>query len=380
MSTTYFLGAGASAADGLPVTSGLDFGIANFLTEVSGLETSLGQYYRHAFLVSPEDCRDDGKLWKEFIASGKQFERPSKLPYIVESLSLLDVCIAENRGLGPYKIPKTRTPVELNTSVLREARSELINAIRFSIVESVKRVTRDLQNTSGLIARLRAGDTIVTTNWDYLLEKKLSMQQRKADGRWLKRRNVDLGCINARVTDWRGKDLRSAVKSPVPILKLHGGVNWYLCDRCQNLYVNVEYMPSSHAELVGDDGGCHCGARLSELIVAPSYLKDYQNGHLRSVWIAAQQALQRSRHWVFIGYSLPSDDFHIRALLLRALCVRRSSTRGKRTRITVVTDGEKCDRPVLDLRSRYQNFFRDPELDVFTGGFAKFLRDTRTQN
>jgi hypothetical protein len=376
VSTTYFLGAGASAADGLPVTSGLDFGIASFLSKEGGLESSLGLYYRHAFLVSPDDCKDDAKLWQDFITNGRKFDRASKLPYIVESLSLLDVCIAENRGLGPYKIARNRKPVELSTPVLREARSQLTNAIRFSIVESVRRVTRNLPNTARLIARLRAGDTIVTTNWDYLLEKKLSMEQRKADGRWLKRRNVDFGCIHARVTDWRGNDLRSVVKSPIPILKLHGGVNWYLCDRCQNLYVNVEYMPSSHAELVGDDGGCHCGARLSELIVAPSYLKDYQNGHLRSVWIAAQQALQRSRHWVFIGYSLPSDDFHIRALLLRALCVHRSGTRGRRTRITVVTDGEENDRSVLELDGRYQSFFRDTELQVVAGGFEKFLGDT----
>jgi hypothetical protein len=165
VSTTYFLGAGASAADGLPVTSGLDFGIASFLSKEGGLESSLGLYYRHAFLVSPDDCKDDAKLWQDFITNGRKFDRASKLPYIVESLSLLDVCIAENRGLGPYKIARNRKPVELSTPVLREARSQLTNAIRFSIVESVRRVTRNLPNTARLIARLRAGDTIVTTTW-----------------------------------------------------------------------------------------------------------------------------------------------------------------------------------------------------------------------
>jgi hypothetical protein len=373
---TYFLGAGASAADGLPLTSHLDFGIASFLHE-RGLDTPLGRYYNHAFCVTASDCADDAKKWRSFMRTGSTPNVPSKLPYIVETLSLLDVCIAEGSSLGPHQSKTTLRQFELSNAGLRDARAELVDAVRFSIVQAVRRVTRSMPATEALISRLKPGDTIVTTNWDYLLEKKLSINQRKEDGGWLKRRNVDFHCINERVTDWRGNDLRHKRRPLLQILKLHGGVNWYLCDRCQSLYINVEYMPASHDELVGDDGGCHCGARLAGLIVAPTYLKDYDNSHLRSVWIAAQKALQSSSDWVMVGYSLPPDDYHIRALLLRALCVRRTKSRGPNTRITVVTDGGSTCNSSDALRKRYLAFFRAERVAVFDGGFAAYLEKRR---
>jgi NAD-dependent SIR2 family protein deacetylase len=375
--TAFFLGAGASAADGVPVTAQLNFGVSAYLAE-KGLDTALGRFYVSGFGITSQLVFRDAQNWREYLTEGTTLPDSSALPDLTETLSLLDVCIADNHGLGPERAgiksgSKECAISDVNNEMLRRARSDLVEALRFAIVRAVSRITRRMSATKELVSRMRDHDFVVTTNWDYLVEKQLSIVQRRLDGGWLRRQSMRFGCVGEGVTNWRGQSLRVQTPQPRTILKLHGGVNWYLCERCQNLYINVEYMPSSLEELTGDDGGCHCGAKLSGLLVAPSYLKDYQNAHLKSVWLNAQKALEQSDHWIFVGYSLPADDFHIRALLLRALCARRSQSRFRRTEITVVTRRQREAIDQQRLVERYQSFFRLETPTVHEDGLESYL-------
>lgn len=378
--TTYFLGAGASAADGLPITWQLNFGVAAFLA-VPSRGAALRRYYELGFGVTLSAIRNDARIWEKYIDESRSLKYSPCLPDLVETLSVLDVNIAEGRSLGPgLRRPgdkkdklELHTEIELSNSVLRQARGELVDALRVSIVQAITKSSRSPVASTAFLKRLRYEDHIVTTNWDYLIEKVLSKRQKKLDGGWLKKRNMTFGCIGERIVDWRGNDLIEAADKKRTIYKLHGGVNWYLCERCNNLYVNVEYTPGSLEQLTNENGGCHCRADLSSLIVAPSYLKDYNNSHLKSVWRNAQIALQESNQWVFVGYSLPQDDYHIRAMLLRALCVRRSNRRTRSTSIVVVTDGKPDDAQTNALFERYDAFFRSEPVTRRSEGFRKYL-------
>jgi hypothetical protein len=84
---------------------------------------------------------------------------------------------------------------------------------------------------------------------------------------------------------------------------------------------------------------------------------------LLAAWQAALEALRTAEEWVFVGYSLPSEDIAIRSTLLRAY-------RGRKVlpRVTVITD-----KPDQQVESRYQFMF--PDCEVGCGGFERYLRD-----
>jgi hypothetical protein len=72
------------------------------------------------------------------------------------------------------------------------------------------------------------------------------------------------------------------------------------------------------------DQTCWCRTEADALIVTPSYSKNYGNLHLQAIWRDALEALALAEEWMFVGYSLPNDDFAIPALVARALAWKRS--------------------------------------------------------
>ena len=52
----------------------------------------------------------------------------------------------------------------------------------------------------------------------------------------------------------------------------------------------------------------YCGTPLRAVMITPSFVKDYRNAHIQSVWYQAEWRLRESTHAFFIGYSLPNDD------------------------------------------------------------------------
>jgi hypothetical protein len=109
-----------------------------------------------------------------------------------------------------------------------------------------------------------------------------------------------------------------------------------------------------------------CTYKYSELIVTPGFVREYRNIHLLTIWQGALLALATASHWIFVGYSLPSDDVAIRTLLLKGRCVRKDLG-GDAPRVTVVS-GRRGE----ETRIRYLGLFADVEL--FKGNFEEFVR------
>ena len=368
MSTVYFLGAGASAADGLPVTSGLNYGVADWLTRRARRAPELRALYRDLFQVRDSGLTSASREWEEFLRTRdhRLLARPNCLPDLIETLSLVDMSIDEGHSFGMSSLRVMRQRVEMDVPFLSKVRRQLTTAIAQTVKDATHQHRSPLTNE--LVDSMGPDDAIISTNWDVLPERRLVRSWlERTKSRRLTQAPIKYHCVGERPVNWRGADLAGSTEDARSLLRLHGGLNWLGCSCCATVYVNVEWSRVvDESKRRKDYDECHCGAGLSNIIIAPSFVKNYSNVGLRSVWREAQKRLEQATRWVFIGYSLPSDDFHVRALLLRALRSRAAMPPAKRALPEIQVYLYKTD---AAARSRYQDLFRLSKPNVSLDGF-----------
>jgi hypothetical protein len=158
----------------------------------------------------------------------------------------------------------------------------------------------------------------------------------------------------------------AAVGTKVPIIKMHGSVNWLYCDNCRRLFwmqpdetykVAGQLLssedwnridPASHHS--SDRWHCgRCGAdSLGTRFATFSYRKALDFPMFQKSWFSAERLLRNAKHWIFIGYSLPAADFEFKYLLKRVQLSRRDPPN-----FAVVSGGDLSDRAY----QHYQHFF-----------------------
>jgi len=169
-----------------------------------------------------------------------------------------------------------------------------------------------------LVHLLSNGDTIVTLNYDTLLDSAL------AKAGW----DPTAGyCISGSVSKFRWKLRRSELNSSyrgVKLLKLHGSLNWFARGSYDKLTKVFDSKPTRIAD----------PARVSEMkgfirqIVPPIYGKFFGHKHWQQIWTTAYKELLKAEMIVVIGCSLVDTDFHLRALFGRVAVRRRSKGQG----------------------------------------------------
>jgi hypothetical protein len=197
------------------------------------------------------------------------------------------------------------------------------------------------------------GDLLVTTNWDLLLDAARDGRFGTAPG--------DYGTVGSNVL----LEHERATAEPVRprLLKLHGSLSWRYCPRCQRLVIDPRNHVAGERKV---HATCDCRYPYSELIVTPGFVREYRNVHLLTIWREALFALAFADEWVFVGYSLPPDDVGIRALLLRARCIRED-VRKERPAVTVVAGDTDRD----TVGARFRSIL--PSAQVFDGNFRRYV-------
>jgi hypothetical protein len=115
------------------------------------------------------------------------------------------------------------------------------------------------------------------------------------------------------------------------------------------------------------------GAPLLEpFFVTPTFLKIFDNPHIRMIWHNAYIELVEATRVVFVGYSLPEADYHLRALLRRAI---RPATE---VVAVLIKEDAPDDSTPLHLRSllpaeRYRAFFGDDRVTLRLEGAKGFF-------
>jgi hypothetical protein len=119
----------------------------------------------------------------------------------------------------------------------------------------------------------------------------------------------------------------------IPVLKLHGSVNWGICRNCGLRGPGVDlinafdgpYLPGVRR------ARCVCHKRYLEAgIVPPVIGKGAALRSFEELWTKARANLKRAREVIVVGYSLPESDKQAVALL------REVVSPFKRPRVTIV--------------------------------------------
>ncbi|HEY4211598.1 MAG TPA: hypothetical protein VGM84_08970 [Steroidobacteraceae bacterium] len=339
-----FIGAGASRACGYPLTGDILPLILKSLEE--GLFVSGKMKDKHIGGKS----RQLLKMLRYLVPKSKA----AYVPQITEVLSVLDYLLDSGEEL----VPASNSTLRLTEArrLLERAMSRVIRRAR----GKSEVVPHDILSWIRRTERKGAEVTIISTNYDFSLDRYLFLGMKDWETDYLK---TDFGFT------WRdpvdGELVHPSSRPILRLYKLHGSMNWLGCSRCGNIYVNFQRTVVTLADTKGAWSTCHCGySPLGAVLVAPSFVRRYRDRNLLSVWRSAGEALRLADEYVFIGYSLPPEDIGIRALLLRSLLSRKTSTHPV-TRVVSVGD---------DALPRYRQLI--PRCDYTGDGLRKFLDGT----
>ena len=352
----YFIGAGASKQDRFPLTSELKHGIAWAILRDALRFELLAAHLQYLYNVQDVELEESARIWEGLRkrANDRPQTRHSQVPDVTDLLSSLDWMIREQGSFGPT--------LHTGDSSERSSSGELAG-VRDLVVQALCHClgTYDdlsaASSTRDFIQVVRPGDSLITTNWDLLLDA-------ARDARFGSEPK-DYGTTGNVVLEG-GTDPKGDERPK--LLKLHGSLSWRYCQRCQRLVIDPLHHVAGERQ---ERATCLCTCRFSELIVTPGFVREYRNVHLLNIWREALLTLARAAQWVFVGYSLPADDVGIRTLLLKARCMRHD-VGGEAPRVTIVTGSDRR----AETLARYRGILPQAELDP--DDFGCFVQRART--
>lgn len=189
---------------------------------------------------------------------------------------------------------------------------------------------------------LKEGDTIVTFNYDLLIEESFETAElwnpitgygAKFGGhmsswgrRWFKGRNHD------------------GSESKIKLLKLHGSINWEASGR------KLSENPYS---VQGANRKNKTWRNQPISILAPGWKKDIEKKPYCDFWKLAGKELSRCRTLIILGYSLPETDLVARSLF--AEVVRNRAVRQSKNKLSQLHIAD----PSPDVKEKFINLFAD---------------------
>jgi len=162
-----------------------------------------------------------------------------------------------------------------------------------------------------LTRNLTAGDTVVTFNYDVIIEESFETAEF-----W-----TPLGGygedVHGHKLDWARKwfDTRgkTSKKSKILLLKLHGSLNWVLY---RNKQVRIKPRPYVVRTRNGNP------VRDKSSILPPGWNKQIDKNPYNDLWRLTRLRLEKCKSLVIIGYSLPETDLLARGLIAEVVRTR----------------------------------------------------------
>jgi hypothetical protein len=362
--TVYIIGAGFSYPAGIPIQAGLlervrDLGVLN------------------APAAAVDSFFEAQATSLDFITA---ISRSKVAPPLEDAFTLLDQTIATRGFCLGYTWHQ-----------LVEVREQLQRALVVVLHDACRAVRkpdfyRDV--VTHLLARGVDVDetnraSVLSLNWDSVIEDAAFdvIRVLAAEGIF----DVNFGCDTAALTSpsAHSPSLTQTARGVrnLNVLKLHGSINWLRCPNCQTLYSSAGIIDPLWDWFFGKTSCPNCtsttiataAAPLQPFLITPTFLKVFDSSHIQTTWQRAHHELALADEVVFVGYSLPIADFHLRALLRRA--VRTDA------RITAVLTPSDCSttatpasaKPHL-AATRYEEFFGSP-LTIHDGGVEGYFAE-----
>ncbi|MFZ3171264.1 MAG: SIR2 family protein [Carboxydocellales bacterium] len=270
MQRVFLLGSGFSVPAGAPLSKEIlrkIFSKHSLDVEVAQLETWLDS---HLFHNHPTNCREAD--FEEVISRLELFEHYSK--------------------------PNSPQRREL------EAMVGLLLHEFISLLQP-KLLQNNLSCYNSFVSKLVPEDIILTFNYDLVVEKALERQHFGFDY-----------LLSPTSSDAFQNNSQTSLISAIPVIKLHGSINLFFCNRCNHIQ---QACPENDRNLVCSN----CAlitlpderAILHPFLIAPTLFKSYSLPDLRRLWHSAFKYLSNANILIVIGYSLPAADILAAQLL-----------------------------------------------------------------
>jgi hypothetical protein len=341
----YIVGAGFSKYAGLPLQS--DF------TEALLASRSDRAHPMHPLISHLETFIHDAFDHSE-SAKAKHW------PNLEDLFTNIDLAANTGHHLGATHAP----------SKLRTTRRVLLARVMYMLneryLEAEKNKADDWRKLDGFFKDLDADrSAFISINWDTVIERRLEERRKLV--------NFDYRCgaLSARFPG-KGNVVaeRKLAKDSkqVPVVKIHGSVNWLYCDNCRQLYwfpaddairVAMQLITIPEAKMLNVQWPEACEkwrclncptVPLTTRIATFSFLKALDFPMFERSWVSAERLLRNASKWVFIGYSLPGADYEFKHLLKRVQLSRKRAPE-----FVVITGGSELDTEFTYLN--YQRFF-----------------------
>lgn len=344
-----FLGAGASNDAGYPLTSEL----------YNKLKTKLEK----SQICNYKDAWEKFSSHLEGIKNNyKDFENCENLEYLITITSLLQTL---HVAMNSCSLAQA---YEGATIGFAECLNFFLGYINFEMKNDAYQYLSDFFKE-----HLSTGDTVITTNYDLLIERTLNDLEmwHIYDGYGFTvelKENLNYSSIFSKVDAEHKKDLREykSKKSPIKILKLHGSVGWLrkedkividtsslknILPASMQDYRDKQYDPTLHR---------------NQHLILPSFIKNYDHKTLLNIWAQAISSISKAKEIHVVGFSLPDYDTNIKTIFLLA----RKNLIAKKCKIKVY-----ILRNDTDTQERWENFLgNNVEIIVFDS-FSNYMKE-----
>ena len=174
---------------------------------------------------------------------------------------------------------------------------------------------KDYENVMLFLEQEKGYVSIITTNWDVLLEQYMNRKGIEFDYNFNSEYVID--------EIIKSKTLKGKSEDNIKFLKIHGSINWFRCLRCGTLQVCGADECGQYLFDDSKEEKCYkCGqiaygdqVQLKPEIITPTMLKSINSQLYNNLWQNAAYQLQNADKIIFCGYSLPIADFEFRYLL-----------------------------------------------------------------
>ena len=438
--TVYILGAGASASANLPTQAGIlkkvfsltrssflqknmtsDFlsleiseasqRLLSFYTIFDNYRRELGEFIVSIFSTIDKVneysiARAQGEMIKEDstemrekkdLALQRAYQIVQAINVSLEDLfTVFDNVAVERehfRSFSPQKMSEMHNKLKLC----------IIYTLAFSIIEAndctdYERFSRFLINQRRSVSQKEDNLSIITMNWDDVLERTLACQCVEYNKTLNKGQKKILPDLCFYDYDFMGRSnhipsthIKAKGNKNIKILKMHGSLAWLECPKCGRIFTDYE------SEIACEEfGGAKCpcckknnemdAPELRSLIITPTFMKSLENLNIKNIWYNALLDISEADHICFIGYSFPDADFEMRCLLKKAvkdtadITVVLNETNNPEY-YRAILNNAKCDndtiRQIIDKlylpAFRYSGFFGEDRVKYKYNGFSKFL-------
>lgn len=257
------------------------------------------------------------KRLRKFLT--RNFSHGDRCPSLEEVFGFINFFVANDLSLSK----------DCRTSELFQLKADLTKVIHYLISRS----TRESKNFTSFWNTICTSDPeigVITTNYDTLLDDAFD----KIYPRCLLDYCIELANYRHAEDiipfDWWIDPKKpttihdEVVPTRIKLIKLHGSLNWKYCNCCGQ----VGLTPWQHGIDLKQDSfqsflsiqTSECpfdGNKLSSLIQVPTHFKATYNYIFNKLYDEASYLVGNAKQLVFVGYSFPEADVHIRALVRR---------------------------------------------------------------